>query len=136
MSKEKRLSFRKVAQDRLGESRINNQGEVMFIVEYADSQNITVQFKNTGELVKTTYLVFKKGLVKSHFTPSVFGVGYLGYEKSKDENNDIEEIILGADGTKKEFISVDLQKEICPLAENDGKNGDNHIKMVGKDVYK
>ena len=29
-----------------------------------------------------------------------------------------------------------MQKEICPLAENNGKNGDNHIKMVGKDVYK
>ena len=58
MSREKRESFRKVADERLGETRINNQGEVMFIVEYADSQNITDQFKNTGELVKTTYLVF------------------------------------------------------------------------------
>ena len=89
MSKEKRLSFRKVAQDRLGESRINNQGEVMFIVEYADSQNITVQFKSTGELVKSNYKSFKRGEIKSHFTPSVFGVGYLGYEKSKDENGEI-----------------------------------------------
>ena len=45
-------------------------------------------------------------------------------------------MILGADGTKKEFISLDLQREICPLAENDGINGDNHLKMIGKDVYK
>lgn len=75
---------------------------------------------------------------KDRTTCVLFGDGATAtlVEKSKDENNDIEEIILGADGTKKEFISVDLQKEICPLAENDGINGDNHLKMMGKDVYK
>ena len=57
-------------------------------------------------------------------------------EKSENENSDIVEIILASDGTKKDFICIDLQKEICPLAENDGINGDNHLKMVGKEVYK
>lgn len=75
---------------------------------------------------------------KDRTTCVLFGDGASAtlVEKSEDENSDIVEIILGADGTKKEFISVDLQREICPLAENDGTNGDNHLKMMGKDVYK
>lgn len=75
---------------------------------------------------------------KDRTTCVLFGDGATAtlVEKSNDENDDIQEVILGADGTKKEFISVDLQKEICPLAENNGTNGDNHLKMAGKDVYK
>ena len=71
---------------KLGKSRMMNCGEIAFIINYANSNDITVQFKTTGELVKTTYSSFKNGSVKSHFTPSVFGVGYLGNEKTKDEN--------------------------------------------------
>ena len=89
MSREKRESFRKVSEEKLGETRINNQGEVMFIVEYANARDITVQFKSTGELVKTDYSNFIKGQVKSRFTPSVFGVGIIGNEKSRDENGEI-----------------------------------------------
>ena len=71
---------------RLGEARMMNCGEIAFIVNYACSNDITVQFKTTGEFVKTTYQCFKKGSVKSRFTPSVFGVGIIGNEKSIDEN--------------------------------------------------
>ena len=71
---------------KLGEARMMKCGEIAFIVDYANNQNITVQFKKTGELVKTTYQHFKNGEIKSHFTPSVYGVGYLGNEKSKDKN--------------------------------------------------
>lgn len=80
MSREKRENFRKVSEERLGETRINNQGEVMFIVEYANARDITVQFKSTGELVKADYSNFIKGQVKSRFTPSVLGVGIVGLE--------------------------------------------------------
>ena len=71
---------------RLGETRMMNCGEIAFIVNYKNNNDITVQFEATGELVKTTYQQFKNGSVKSRFTPSVFGVGYLGNEKSIDEN--------------------------------------------------
>ena len=74
---------------RLGEARMMNCGEIAFIVNYANRTNITVQFKTTGELVKTTYQHFKDGKVKSHFTPSVYGVGIIGNEKTKDENGEI-----------------------------------------------
>ena len=88
MSKKTKLSSKNAAETRLGEIRMMNCGEIAFIVNYADYLNITVQFKNTGELVKTTYQHFKNGNVKSHFTPSVYGVGIIGNEKSKDENGE------------------------------------------------
>ena len=74
---------------RLGEVRMMNCGEVAIIVNYANCNDITVQFKTTGELIKTTYSNFKKGNVKSRFTPSVFGIGIIGNEKSRDENGEI-----------------------------------------------
>ena len=73
-------------EERLGEARMMKCGEIAFIVNYSHSNDITVQFKETEELVKTTYKNFKNGSVKSHFTPSVCGVGIIGNEKSIDEN--------------------------------------------------
>ena len=88
MSKERKLSPKNAAETRLGETRMMNCGEIAFIVNYANYNDITVQFKTTGELVKSTYQCFKKGEIKSRFTPSVYGVGYIGYEKTKDENGE------------------------------------------------
>ena len=88
-NKERGQSFAKAVNERLGETRINNQGEVMFIVEYINSEDITVQFKTTGEMVKTTYGHFVRGKVKSHFTPSVYGVGVKGLEPIVDENGEM-----------------------------------------------
>ena len=85
-NRERRKSFAKIANERVGETVMQNCGELAFIVEYVDSQNITVQFKKTSELVKTSYECFTRGGVKSHFTPSVFGVGIKGLEPIVDEN--------------------------------------------------
>ena len=87
-NREKRKSFAKIANERLGETVLQNCGELCFIVEYVNSQDITIQFKTTNELVKTTYNAFVKGLVKSHFTPSVYGVGIKGTEPIVDENGE------------------------------------------------
>lgn len=57
-------------------------------------------------------------------------------EVSEDGENDIINIHLEADGKCKEFISLNLPNQNCPLAEPH-KNPDNlHIQMAGKDVYK
>ena len=57
-------------------------------------------------------------------------------EVSEDGENDIINIHLEADGKNKEFISLNLPNQNCPLAEPH-KNPDNlHIQMAGKDVYK
>ena len=72
--------------ERLGETVIQNCGEAALIVQYVNSMDITIQFKTTGELVKTRYDKFVGGNVKSHFTPSVYGVGTTGLEPTVDEN--------------------------------------------------
>lgn len=71
--------------ERLGETKINNQGEIMFIVEYNSYTNIIVQFKLTGELINDTYSNFQKGFTKSRTTPSVYGVGIVGNNKNKSQ---------------------------------------------------
>ena len=88
-NKAKKQSFAKVANEKLGETRINNQGEVMFIVEYVNARDITVQFKRTGELVKCAYGNFVRGNVKSHFTPSVYGVSTTGLEPIRNEDGEV-----------------------------------------------
>ena len=75
-------------QERLGQTIMQNCGEIAFIVEYVNSKDITVQFKTTGELVKTEYRAFVRGEIKSHFTHTVYGVGIKGLEPSRDENGE------------------------------------------------
>ena len=75
-------------QERLGQTIMQKCGELAYVVEYVDSGDITVQFKTSGELVKTTYSNFVKGKVKSHFTPTVYGVGITGLQPTRDENGE------------------------------------------------
>jgi len=57
-------------------------------------------------------------------------------EASDDGIDDIITIRLESDGKNKEFISLNLPNQNCPLAEPH-KNPENlHIQMAGKDVYK
>lgn len=74
--------------ERVGQTIIQKCGEVAFIVDYVNSEDITIQFKATNELVKTTYDHFVKGKVKSHFTATVFGIGITGLEPSRDETGE------------------------------------------------
>ena len=87
-NKAKKQSFAKIANERLGQTIMQNCGELAFIVEYVNSMDITIQFKTSGELVKTRYDVFVKGKVKSHFTPTVYGTGITGLEPTRDENGE------------------------------------------------
>ena len=88
-NREKRKSFARVSNKRLGETVMQNCGEICFIVEYVNAKDITVQFKTSGELVKTDYSNFIRGNVKSHFTPSVFVVVIKGLEATRDENGEV-----------------------------------------------
>lgn len=83
------IEKQRIGNCRLGEIGINKNGETMFIVEYNNANDIAVIFKNSGELVKCRYKTFKDGEIKSHFTPSVYGVGITGLEntKGKDGNS-------------------------------------------------
>ena len=88
-NREKRRSFARVSNKRLGETVMQKCGEIAYIVEYVNSGDITIQFKTSGELVKTTYSNFVKGNVKSHFTPTVYGVGITGLQPTRDENGEM-----------------------------------------------
>ena len=74
---------------RLGEFGVNNNGEEMRIIRYANKNDIDVQFVKDGTIVEHRhYCAFKKGQIKNPFFPSVYGVGCIGVGdfKSKDEN--------------------------------------------------
>ena len=90
MSKQTKLSSKNTAESRLGETRMMKFGEIAIIVNYSNYNDITVKFKETGELVKSNYKSFKRGEIKSRFTPFVCGVGYIGNGKLRDENGKID----------------------------------------------
>lgn len=81
MEKTKRKHFQEQALLRLGEVNHNRLGSKMIIDEYRDTQNIIVRFSNRGNKVKTNYQAFVLGSVKDPYTPSKFGVGYIGEGK-------------------------------------------------------
>lgn len=86
-NKEEKKEFAKQrALERLGETVLQNCGEIAFIVEYNGSSDIVIQFQKTGELVNTTYQCFKNANVKSHFSPSRYGIGIVGLEVTTDSN--------------------------------------------------
>lgn len=68
--------------NRVGERRIMNCGEEAEIVEYINYSDITIKFLKTREMVKSSYSNFKIGNIRSHFTPTRYGVGIVG-----DSNN-------------------------------------------------
>ena len=75
--------------DRIGETRLNNNGEEMRIVRYGGKADIDVQFVKDGTIVEhREYKNFKKGYIKNPFFPSLFGIGFIGIGKFKpfDEN--------------------------------------------------
>lgn len=76
--------------NKIGERKIMKCGEEAEIVEYKRYSDITVRFIKTGELVQCQYSNFKNGLIKSHVTPSICGVGVVGLEKNKRKQQTIK----------------------------------------------
>lgn len=86
--KEKRKSYKRIAESRLGETRCNTLNNRMWIVEYANCRDITVQFEDGYVAKNVTYWNFKMGKVKSLYDRSVFGTGYLGEGEYKIKDSD------------------------------------------------
>lgn len=73
--------------NRLGEINLSTFKEEMKIVEYNNSIDIKVMFKN-GYITKSTYTKFKSGNIKNPYNKRVLGIGYMGegkYNSNKDE---------------------------------------------------
>ena len=63
---------------KIGEINYNKYDEKMKIIEYNNSNDIIVEFVDTKFKRKTTYDKFKKGILLSPYSKTVYGVGYLG----------------------------------------------------------
>ncbi|WP_063602053.1 hypothetical protein [Clostridium coskatii] len=81
-NKEKRQYYKERSFERLGETRINNMGSVMTIIDYKNYNNVTVEFEN-GYITKTIYGNFVRGSVKNPYDKTTYGVGYIGEGKYK-----------------------------------------------------
>lgn len=64
--------------NRIGEININKFDSLMEIVEYTNNDNIVVRFKDNGNLVKSTYDSFKRGVTRSPYNRTVYGMGFFG----------------------------------------------------------
>jgi len=64
---------------RLGEINKNKFGTLMKIIEYINSQKITIEFQDDNKYkVKTRYANFKNGAIANPFDKVICGVGYIG----------------------------------------------------------
>lgn len=68
--------------NRLGERRIMKCGDEAVIIGYRGAEDIWVLFPSTGETTVSKYNIFTRGQIKSHFYPSLCGVGIVGFEKT------------------------------------------------------
>lgn len=67
--------------DRTGERNLNKYGFEMEIIEYVNNKDITVIFLETGSVVKCGYASFNKGITKSPYDKTVYGIGFIGEGK-------------------------------------------------------
>ena len=73
---------------RIGEIKIMNCGEVCEIIDYCNSEDITVRFKGSDNLlINKTYHNFKKGSIKNPYSKKIYNEGYVGYGKYSWNNN-------------------------------------------------
>jgi hypothetical protein len=71
----------------VGEVNKNNFGSVMKVISYYRSDDVWVEFVDTGNKVHTEWRHFYEGNVRNVYDKSVFGIGYLGEGKYKTREN-------------------------------------------------
>ena len=78
-------------EEKVGELKYNNNGELMKIIEYNNSSDVVVEFQDEYKYrIHTQYGNFKNGGVKNMFAKSVCGVGITG-DKYPTRVNGIKE---------------------------------------------
>lgn len=75
-----RIEKEKQKQERLGEEKPNNQGSIMKIIEYRNSNDIDIEFLDDFHyrVYGTRYRYFTIGNIKNPYYPTVCGVGITG----------------------------------------------------------
>lgn len=64
--------------NRIGETKLMNCGDTATIIEYVGTNDVTIQFKNSGEIIKCRYKGFKNGATKSRLSKTLYNIGYIG----------------------------------------------------------
>lgn len=80
------LTLDNIISNKIKETKYNNQGLKMWIIEYRGYNDIDIEFEDGFKVYNRTYNDFKNGTVKSKYFPELYGIGYMGDENSKDEN--------------------------------------------------
>ena len=68
---------------KVGDTKINNQGVPMTVIEYVNSNNMTIKFED-GLIRKCTDCNYKRGQVLNYNIPTIYNKGYLGAKESTD----------------------------------------------------
>lgn len=64
---------------KLGEERLNNDGDLMKLIEYNGSESVAIEFQDEFKYRTTTwYSNFKKGTMKNPYHKLLYGRGYIG----------------------------------------------------------
>lgn len=65
--------------NRINETKYNNQGDLMVIIEYNNVHDIKVQFQDDYKaIVKSHYNSFKNGKIANPYHKTFFNIGYMG----------------------------------------------------------
>ena len=71
--------------NRLGEKNIMKNGQVAQIIRYKNNNDIDIEFED-GTIIKNRgYQQFKKGNIVNPYYPVLYGVGFLGNTKSRED---------------------------------------------------
>ena len=71
--------------DRIGETRLNNNGNAMTIIKYTNAKNILVEFEDKTTTI-TNYYNFQIGEVKNPYDKTIYKIGYLGKKNITKQN--------------------------------------------------
>lgn len=80
-------SIKRPKNSRIGEKYMTNEGYEIEIVEYFNSNNVTIQFKDGLRLLNRAYLNVQQGGVKNPNHPSIYENGYEGVGKYTSEKD-------------------------------------------------
>lgn len=76
-----RLKINSKQNQRVGEEKLNNQGCLMRIIKYYNTNHIVVEFQDNYKYKShTKYDYFLKGCIKNPYCPNVYDVGIIGYK--------------------------------------------------------
>lgn len=72
----------------VGDTRLNNQGCLMKIIEYQNNSNVVVQFIDKyGAIIKAQSGSYKRGQIKNPYAKTVYGHGMIGEKYHTTINN-------------------------------------------------